>query len=177
VSVIVRGAPVAEALLEPLRRALRAVDPELAVFDVRTVEQTVGMALLPIRGAALVLGMLGLLAFGIAMLGVYGVLAYVVSQRTREFGIRKALGATNAGLYGLVIGAGFRMLILGAIPGVLLAFLAARLLGRLLYGIAPHDPIAFTLVPAVLLMVGLCACAVAARRAARIDPTVALRDL
>jgi predicted permease len=177
VSVIVRGVPDAGALLEPLRRGLRAVEPELAVFDVRTVEQTVGLALLPIRGAALVLGLLGLLAFGIAMLGVYGVLAYVVSQRTREFGIRKALGATSAGLYGLVIGAGFRMLILGAVPGMLLAFVAARLLGRLLYGIAPHDPITFTLIPAVLLMVGLCACVVAARRAARIDPTVALRDL
>jgi predicted permease len=176
-SIIVRSASDAAAMVEPLRQTLRAVDADLAVFDTRMVADTVGLALTPIRVTAIVLGALGALGFGIAVLGLYGVMAYVVSQRTREFGIRKALGATARQLYAVVLGQGFRMLIFGVVPGLAVAFIGAGYLRHLLYGIEPHDPATFVAVPLVLVLVGLAAAYVPARRAARVDPNVALREL
>jgi predicted permease len=176
-SIIVRSASDPAPLVEPLRRTLRGVDADLAVFDARTVADAVGLVLTPIRVTAVVLGALGALGFGIAVLGLYGVMAYVVSQRTREFGIRKALGASAPQLYSVVLGQGFRMLIFGVVPGLVVAFIGAGYLRHLLYGIEPHDPATFVAVPVALVLVGLAAAYVPARRAARVDPNVALRDL
>jgi predicted permease len=177
VSIIVRSASDPAAMVEPLRQTLRAVDQDLAVFDIGTVSDRVGLMLTPIRVTAVVLGALGALGFGIAVLGLYGVMAYVVSQRTREFGIRKALGASAPQLYSVVLGQGFRMLVFGVVPGLVVAFIGAGYLRHLLYGIEPHDPTTFAAVPAALVLVGLAAAYVPARRAARVDPNVALREL
>jgi predicted permease len=176
-SVIVRSASDPAAMVEPLRQTLRAVDPDLAVFDTGTVSDRVGILLAPIRVTAIVLGALGALGFGIAILGLYGVMAYVVSQRTREFGIRKALGANAPQLYSVVLGQGVRMLAFGVMPGLVVAFIGAGYLRHLLYGIEPHDPTTFVAVPLALVLVGLAAAYVPARRAARVDPNIALRDL
>ena len=125
----------------------------------------------------LVLGSLGALGLGIAVLGLYGVMAYVVSQRTREFGIRKALGASGPQLYSLVLRQGLRMLIFGVVPGVIVAFIGAAFLRHVLYGIEPHDPLTFVGVPLALVLVGVAASYLPARRAAGVEPNVALRDL
>jgi putative ABC transport system permease protein len=176
-SIIVRSAADPAAMVEPLRQRLRAVDQDLAVFDTGTVSDRVGLLLAPIRVTAIVLGALGALGFGIAVLGLYGVMAYIVSQRTREFGIRKALGASAPQLYTVVLGQGLRMLIFGVVPGVVVAFIGAGYLRHLLYGIEPHDPATFVAVPVALVLVGLAAAYVPARRGARVDPNIALRDL
>jgi ABC-type antimicrobial peptide transport system permease subunit len=120
---------------------------------------------------------LGALGAAIAALGLYGVMTYVVAQRRREFGILKALGASNANLYTLVLRDGLRMLLIGIAPGLLIAFLAAGSLAHLLYGITAHDAVTFVAVPTVLLCVGLAAAMGPARRAASVDPSVALREL
>lgn len=176
-SIIVRSALDPAAMVAPLRQTLRGVDPELAVFDARTVADTVGLILTPIRITAIVLGALGALGFAIAVLGLYGVMTYVVSQRTREFGIRKALGASAPQLYSVVLRQGFWMLVFGVVPGLVVAFIGAGYLRHLLYGIEPHDPATFVAVPLALALVGLAASYVPARRAARVDPNIALRDL
>jgi putative ABC transport system permease protein len=176
-SIIVRSASDPAGMVEPLRQTLRAVDTDLAVFDTRTVADTVGLALTPIRVTAVILGALSALGFGIAILGLYGVMAYIVSQRTREFGIRKALGASARQLYAVVLSQGLRMLIFGVVPGLAVAFIGAGYLRHLLYGIEPHDPATFVAVPLVLVLVGLAAAYVPARRAARVDPNIALREL
>jgi putative ABC transport system permease protein len=176
-SIIVRSTSDPAAMVQPLRQALRAVDQDLAVFDEGTVSDRFGVMLTPIRVTAIVLGALGALGFGIAVLGLYGVMAYVVSQRTREFGIRKALGASAPQLYSVVLGQGFRMLVFGVVPGLVMAFIGAGYLRHLLYGIEPHDPTTFVAVPVALVLVGLAAAYVPARRAAHVDPNTALRDL
>jgi predicted permease len=176
-SIIVRTASDPAGVVDPLRQTLRAVDPDVAVFDTRTVADTVGLMLTPIRVTAGVLGALGALGFGIAVLGLYGVMAYIVSQRTREFGIRKALGASGPQVYSVVLRQGLRMLIVGVVPGLVLAFIGAGYLNHLLYGIEPHDPVTFVVVPSVLVLVGMAASYIPARRAARVDPNIALRDL
>jgi predicted permease len=176
-SVVIRAPGRPATLLEPLRQALRAVDSDVAVFDVRTVADSVGLLLVPIRLTALVLGTLGVLAFGIAVIGVYGVMAFVVSQRTREFGVHKALGASESQIHAMVLRQGFRMLIRGVLPGLVLALIGAGFLQHILYGVQPRDPLTFVVIPLVLLTTGLAACYLPARRAARVDPNVALRDL
>jgi predicted permease len=176
-SVIVRTASNPAALVEPLTRALRSVDPDLAVFDARTVRAAVDVLLAPFRIAALVLGALGILGFGIAALGLYGVMAYMVAERRREFGIRMALGATAGEIYRGVIVSGLRMMLLGLLPGLAIAFMAASLLEHLIYGVEPHDALTFTSVPLLLVAVGLLAAAFAARKVSHIDPNVALREL
>ena len=118
-----------------------------------------------------------MLGFGIAILGLYGVMAYFVGQRTREFGIRRALGATSERIYAIVIRSSLRMLVLGVMAGLPMAFIAAGLLRRLLYGIAPHDLLTFSVVPLALVAAGVGSSWLAARRAARVTPTEALRDL
>ncbi len=176
-SVIVRTASNPAALVEPLTLALHSVDPDLAVFDARTVRAAVDVLLAPIRIAALVLGALGILGFGIAALGLYGVMTYMVAERRREFGIRMALGATAGEIYRGVIVSGLRMMLLGLLPGLVIAFMAAGLLEHLIYGVEPHDALTFTSVPLLLVAVGLLAAAFAARQVSHIDPNVALREL
>jgi putative ABC transport system permease protein len=176
-SIVVKTRSDPQAVLGLLRQTLQAADRDVAVFDVRTVADTLGLLLTPIRLTAVVLGTLGALGLGIAMLGVYGVVSYVVSQRTREFGIRKALGADDRELYSVVLGHTGRMLALGVVPGLVAAWIAAGYLRHLLYGIAPRDPATFAAVPIALGVAGLAASYRPARRAATVEPSVTLRDL
>jgi len=117
----------------------------------------------------------GVLALALALVGVYGVMAYTVSQRTREFGIRIALGASARGLLGLVLRQGLRLTGLGALLGLAGALALSRLLASLLYGISPWDPLTFVVATAGLMGAGALASYLPARRAAKVDPNVALR--
>jgi len=127
------------------------------------------------RFSTAVLAAFALLALGIAVTGLYGVLSYNVSQRRKEIGIRAALGATRADLIGLVVRQGLTVTLLGLSAGVLVAALAARRLQPLLFGIAPLDLLSFVTMPVILLIVASLACVIPARRAAATDPATTLR--
>ncbi len=164
-----------QAVLGRIRSVVRGIDPDMPVYDLRTMENHMGMALLPSRLGGIVLGLFGLLGLTLAAVGIYGVMAYSVSQRRRELGIRVALGAARGEVERMVLREGLRLAVVGAAIGLVGAFGAARLVQGMLYNVSALDPFAFGLVP--LLLVGVAALAVylPARKAARADPVGALR--
>jgi ABC-type antimicrobial peptide transport system permease subunit len=152
------------------------LDPAIALFNVGTMVERLDLPLFPARLAASVLGAFGVLALVLAATGIYGVMAYAISRRTREIGIRMAIGATRGHVLGIV---GRRALLLigsGTLVGLAVAMAAGRFLEQILYGVEPTDP--FTLAAVLLLMAGIAAlaCWVPARRAIRINPVTALRQ-
>jgi predicted permease len=167
------GAPLASS--DAVRRMVSALDPNLAVSGTRAMDDFVSVALLPARLAALLLGSLGLLALALAAIGIYGVVSYAVNQRTREIGIRMALGAETGNVLLLVVRQGITPALLGLGIGFAAALAAAGALSALLYGIQPRDPVTLASSMALLLLVALLAAYVPARRAARVDPSSALR--
>jgi putative ABC transport system permease protein len=176
-SLIVTTRDNPRALIEPLRRLVWRVDPSLPIDDVKTTAESLDVYMAPLRIAALVFGTLGVLGLVIAVLGLYGVMSYFVSRRTREFGIRRALGATRLNIHLVVLRSGLGMLLLGVGTGLPMAFLGSILLEHYLYGVSPHDAATFVAVPVALVCVGMAAASLAARRAARVEPSVALRNL
>jgi putative ABC transport system permease protein len=147
----------------------------MPVYDVRTMEDHMGVALLPARLGGSVLGMFGILGLILAAVGIYGVMAYSVAQRTREIGIRVALGAERSAVLKLVLGEGMRLALIGSALGLVGAAAAGRLVAGLLYNVSGLDPVAFIGVPALLITVAALAVYVPARRAANLDPVRALR--
>jgi predicted permease len=163
------------ALATVVRNEVAALDPELPVSDVRTARSHLGIALLPARLVGGALGVFGLLGLVLAAVGMYGVMSYSVAQRTREIGIRMAVGAARGQVVRLVIGQGLALVLIGTVIGLAGALAGTRLVRGFLYGASALDPVAFIAVPAVLLGVALLAIWVPARRAATVDPMVALR--
>jgi predicted permease len=158
-----------------VRDAVQAVDPEQAVFDVRTMEERVADAASGVRFNATLLGFFGFVALTLAAVGVYGVIAYSVAERTHEIGIRVALGASRRDVAEMVMTQGTLMTVAGLALGLAGAVFATRYLTSLLYGIAPRDPVTLGGAAALLGVVALVACYLPARRATRVDPMVALR--
>jgi predicted permease len=164
------------AAIPALRRAVQSLDPRLTFFDAKTMEALVeGRALLPFRAAASLVGAFGLLALALAMVGLYGVMSYAVTQRTREIGIRMALGAPRAKVLAGVVGDSLRLAGLGVALGVAIAFAVTRLLRGLLVGVSAQDPATFVTVSVALVVVAVLAALVPGRRATTVDPMVALR--
>jgi hypothetical protein len=163
------------ALFAPVRRAVAAVDPAIPLSGMVTIRQHMGRALMPARVGASIVGAVALLALALASIGLYGVIAYAVSQRTREIGVRMALGARTADVLGMMLGQGMRLAALGVGVGVALSLLAARGIAGVLYGVSPTDGTTFLIVTGTLVAVALLATYVPARRATRVDPVVALR--
>jgi predicted permease len=176
VTLVVRTTGNAEALLGTVRTQVQQLDKNLAFTNVQTVQQLLGQGLWPARMGAAVLGLFGVLALILASIGIYGVLAYSVAQRTSEIGLRMALGAQPRQVLRLVLTQGMFLALLGAIVGVLVALPVARLAGGLLYGVSATDPVTYMGITLLLMGVALLACYVPARRATRIDPLVALRQ-
>lgn len=164
-----------QAVMERMRQLVRAADPDMPVYDVRSMEDHMGIALLPARLGGSVLGIFGLLGLTLAGVGMYGVMAYSVSQRRRELGIRVALGADRRAVLRLVLGEGMRLAALGTAIGVVGALGAARLVAGLLYNVSALDPVAFVGVPLLLVCVAALAVYLPARRAAAVDPIGALK--
>jgi predicted lysophospholipase L1 biosynthesis ABC-type transport system permease subunit len=165
-------------LAPAVRAAFASLDPDLPVFDVRTMQEhlTRGRAMIFTRLGAAFAVAFGLLALALAAVGVYGVVSYSVTQRTREIGIRMALGARLAAVLGLVVRQGAGLAVVGIAVGLLAAFGVGRVLGSLLYGVRPSDPLILGGVALLLGFVALGASYLPARRAARVDPLLALRS-
>jgi putative ABC transport system permease protein len=172
---LVRAARDPAWLSEELRRTLRRTDPQAALPAIRTLAQIRSEALASPRLTTTLLGLFAGLALAISATGIAGVIAYSVSQRTQEFGVRMAMGAGPTRILALVVRQGLRTLLLGLGLGLLGALALARVLSRLLFGVTPTDPTSFLAATLLLLLVGLLACVAPARRAAGVDPLRALR--
>lgn len=158
-----------------LRRVVRGLNPDIAVYDVRTMQEQLRFALWVRRLFASLIGIFGALALIIAAVGLYGVMAYNVSQRTQEIGIRMALGAEASGVLRLVVGQAFRLTLLGIGIGLAAAFGVTRFMTAAIQGVSPTDPPTFTIVTLILALSGLLAAWVPAWRATRVNPMTALR--
>ena len=169
----VRGDPA--VLIPAFRNLIREIDPAMPILATGTLDDVVSVALFPVRFGAMVLVTLGGVGLLIASIGLYGIIAHGVAQRTRELGVRMALGAQVRDVVGLVVRGGMRLVVVGLLAGIGLALLGGRLLGSWLYGISPYDPVALLAGPLVLVSVALVACWIPARRATRVNPTDALR--
>ena len=175
INLLLRTAGPPLAYADSIRKLVSEFDPNLAITDIRSLREFVNVALLPARMAAILLGSLGLLALALAAIGIYGVVSFAVNQRTREIGIRMALGAPTGNVLTMVVCQGVTPALLGLGLGLAAALAAAGILGAFLYGIAPRDPVTFAGSALLLLLVAVFATYLPARRAARVDPASALR--
>jgi predicted permease len=175
ITVYVRAAARPEALEEPIRRAVQEVNPDLPVFGVRSVRSVISDSLASRRFAMQILGFFAATALLLAAIGIYGVMAYFVSQRVREIGVRMALGAQRGDVLKLVVRQGMSLALVGVIVGLVASLLLMRLIAGLLFGVSSTDPVTLLIFTALLAGVALLANYIPASRAARIDPMVALR--
>jgi putative ABC transport system permease protein len=173
--VLVRTTGDPSSLVRPLNAAVTRVDRDLPLFDVRTMEGRLAGAMATARFNMMLLTLLGVIGLVLAATGIYGVIAYFVSQRTQEIGVRIALGATAASVVRLILGQALRPVAIGAAVGVVAALAATRVLASQLFGVSRTDPLTIAVVVATLIGVALVASAVPARRAAAVDPTRALQ--
>jgi predicted permease len=173
--LVARTAGEPEKMFHTIQTEVAVLDPEIPMFDVRTLEEHIGVALFLQRMAATLLSIFGLLALSLAALGLYGVMAYAVSQRTRELGIRISVGAKRTDILKLILGHGLILSIIGIVGGLTVALALTRLSVHLLYGVSAADPLTFVVVMVILLVVALAAAYFPARRATKIDPIIALR--
>jgi predicted permease len=174
-TLVVRTTGNPEPLLGTVRTQVQQLDKNLAFTNAQTVQQLLGQGLWPARMGAALLGLFGVLALVLASIGIYGVLAYSVAQRTSEIGLRMAMGAQPRQVLALVLRQGMLLALIGATVGILVALPVARLAGNLLYGVSATDPLTYAGITLLLMGVALLACYLPARRATRIDPLVALR--
>jgi putative ABC transport system permease protein len=175
-TLLVRGSVPVTTLVPAIRRAVASVDPLLALSGVATMDQALDKSLAMDRFTKWLLVLLGGTGLVLAMVGVYGVIAYFVTQRTHELGVRLALGASASGLRWLVVRQGLVLAGTGVALGALASLMASRLLESMLFGVTPRDPITFGVVTALLVVVAVGASYIPARRATRIDPLEALRS-
>jgi predicted permease len=164
-----------EALIPSVRNVVASLDDNLPIFDIRTQSQTIDRLLFNERLVARLSSFFGALALILACVGLYGLLSYEVARRTREIGIRTALGAQRREIFRLVLGQGLVLAIVGAIVGVAVAIGVTRYLSSLLYGVRATDPVIFATIAFILIAVALLACYIPSRRATRVDPVMALR--
>jgi putative ABC transport system permease protein len=179
VNLHVRTSSESKGMVAALRGEVQAIDPSLSVLNVETLTDRIYQSLGGERSQATLLGTGGAMALLLAAIGLYGVMSYSVAQRTREIGIRMALGAGRGNVMGLVLKQGITLVSAGIVLGLGAAFVVTRLLASflagLLFGVSAADPITFVGTSAVLLFVALVASLVPARRATKVDPIIALR--
>src|SRR5204862_35956 len=162
------------ALAGSVRETLNQLDPELPVYEMQTMEERTDKSLMTRRSPMLLSLGFGAVALFLSAIGIYGVLAYLVTQRMKEIGIRIALGSSTRGVFELVLREGLMLILTGFVCGAVGAFVVRRSLESQLYGVSVADPVVLAAVTALLAVVAIAACAVPARRATRIDPIVAL---
>ena len=174
-AIFLRGSLDAAATPVELREQVQSVDPELPVFGAQTLGEILSDSLSERRFSMEMIGLFALAALLLAGLGIFGVISYVVSERTHEIGIRLALGAQRTAILQMVLGQGLKLAIAGAAVGLVGALIVSHLMAGLLYGVAPTDPATFAAVTGLLMLVAVLACYIPAWRAVRVDPLIALR--
>ena len=174
-TIVMRSTVDPNALISSARSIIHQMDPDLTIFDVQTMQERLDRSLWTRRTYSWLFGVFAGLALIMAIAGIYGVISYAVTQRTREIGIRIALGAEPRQVLAEVLRQGMTLATVGVLIGLIGAFAATRLLQSLLAGISPHDPWAFAAVSILLVVAALVANLIPARRASKVDPMVALR--
>jgi putative ABC transport system permease protein len=174
-NVVLRASGDPQNYVAAIRREVRALDKNLAVSNLRTMEQLVSATIATPRLVVLLFGGFAAVAMLLAALGIYGVMAYAVTQRTREIGVRVALGAQTRDVMKLIIGHGMKLAVIGVAIGLAASFGLTRLMSELLFGVGPTDPLTFVGIALLLAAVALLACWIPARRATKVDPIIALR--
>jgi predicted permease len=174
-AIFLRGHVDAATTPEQVREQVQQLDATLPVFGAQMLEETVAASLAARRFSMEIVGLFAITALLLASLGIYGVMSYLVSERSREIGIRLALGAERLTILRMVLGQGMGLIVVGAAIGLACALGVSRLMAGVLYGVQPTDPMTFVSVALVLVTVALCACCIPAQRAVRIDPSIALR--
>jgi putative ABC transport system permease protein len=173
--LVIRTSSDPNALIPVVRRELTAVDPNLTVTGFMTGEQLVSRAIARPRFNTLLLACLGCVAALLALTGIYGIVGYMVTLRTREIGIRMALGARKLDAFKLIITQGMKLVLIGVALGVAIAFAATRVVSTLLFGVSATDPLTFIGISVLLVAVALIACLFPTRRATKVDPMIVLR--
>jgi putative ABC transport system permease protein len=162
-------------MVPAIRSQVLSVDKDQPVSDIMTMEQRVARSVASKRFVMFLLGAFSVLALGLAAVGIYGVMAFLVTQRTQEIGVRMALGAQKRDVLKLVVAKGMALAIIGTVIGLVASLLLTRLMTSLLFEVTPTDWLTFVIASMVLLTVALLACYIPARRATKVDPLVALR--
>jgi predicted permease len=175
-TLYVRAKGDPQQILIPVQSEVRAAGPQISVDDARTGRKILDQALFGARIGVALLSVFGLLALGLASIGLYGIMAYSVNRRKREIGVRMALGASQISVTRLILRQGMSLVVAGVAIGLAAALVAGRLLAGLLYGVSASDPISVFSAALVLLTVAMLACYLPARWASRVDPLVALRE-
>jgi putative ABC transport system permease protein len=173
--IAVKSSLAPATILHTIHDEVRALDTSLALFHTRTMQEVIGDAMQTTKLETYMLGLFAALGLGLAAVGIYSVMAFAVSQRTHEIGIRIALGAEPGDVWRLVLGKGMKLALIGVVIGIAAAFGFTRFLVSELYGVSATDPLTFAVVPAAMLLVAISACYFPARRAIGVEPLVALR--
>jgi predicted permease len=168
-----QGSPGTE--MGAIRQALEKINPEIVLFDIRTMDDIISGSLAARRFSMILLGIFAVLALTLSCIGIYGVISYLVGQRTHEIGIRMALGGQQSDVLRLILGRGAQMAVIGVAVGIATSLALTRLMAKLLFGVSAYDPLTFLAVAGLLVVVALAACYIPASRATRVDPLVALR--
>jgi ABC-type antimicrobial peptide transport system permease subunit len=164
-----------KALIGPVREAIQSADPDVPVSEIRTMDDMVEESAAPRRWTMSLLASFAALAMALALVGIYGVISWSVTQRTREIGVRVALGASAEEVVRHVLGRGIRLSAAGLAIGLLGAYSLRRVLASQVFGVSPSDPLVYAGAAALMFGVALAACYLPARRASRVDPLIALR--
>ena len=175
-SIVARTTSNPLGAVRSVKSQIQTIDKNLPMDDAETMQQLLSMSTSGRRFNTLLLSLFAMLAVVLAMVGIYGVMSYSVTQRTHEIGIRIAVGAQTSDVFRIVIGQGMLLALIGVGLGLVGAFALTRLMTTMLFGVEPTDPLTFISLAALLIGVGLVACYVPGRRATRIDPLVALRE-
>jgi putative ABC transport system permease protein len=174
-SLVVHTSVEPASVASAVQAAVHSVDSDQPVYNVRTMNDVVAVSVSPQRMRMFLIGVFALVAAALASVGIYGVISYSVEQRTNEIGVRMALGAAPAGLVGLIVAQGMKLVAIGTGAGIVLSLGFGSLMGNLLFGVRPRDPVTFAAASALLGLVALAATYIPASRAARTDPIVAMR--
>jgi ABC-type antimicrobial peptide transport system permease subunit len=175
VAVVLRTRAEPNAMMEAVRSAVADLDPGDVIYRVQTLDDVLASSLAARRLSMILLTVFATLALVLACAGIYGVISYLVAQRTHEIGVRMALGAQRSEVMRLILGHGARMVVVGVAIGSVVALGLTRLMTNQLFGVTAHDPLTFAAVAGVIILTAVAACYVPARRATRVDPMVALR--
>jgi predicted permease len=175
VAVVLRTHDNPASVMPPVRRAVSATDAGAVIYSVQTMNEVLSNSLAPRRLSMILLAVFAALALAMSCVGIFGVTSYLIGERTREIGVRMALGADRGHVLRLVVGQGARTVLLGVLIGIAASLALTRLMSHQLYGVSARDPVTFIGVGVLLLFVAVCACYIPARRATTIDPIIALR--